>query len=49
MKRSLLYPMHQSFHFNQWCKWVTIFCIWLIASLPNIPVEIQDMAYYQES
>jgi len=49
MRRSLLYPMHQSYHFNQWRERVTIFSIWSSASLSNMLVEIQDMAYSQES
>jgi len=49
MRRSLFYPLHQSFHFNQRCERVTIFCIWSSASLSNITVEIQYMAYSQES
>ena len=49
MKRSLLYRMHQSFHFHQRCERVTIFCIWSSAALPNMLVEIQCIAYSQES
>jgi hypothetical protein len=49
MRRSLFYPLHQSYHFNQRCERVTIFCIWSSASLPNMPVEIQYKNYSQES